>query len=224
MKLRTIITTVYLSSAAACATIMQGSQQPVALSSTPAGASISVDGKEMGTTPATVRLSRKDSHVVSLALDGYLPYQMTLEKKTSGWVWGNIVFGGVVGVVVDASTGAMYRLTPGTVDANMETRTAVVDGKRTIQVAIVMRADPTGRRSGNSAPSSDHRGATTQHDDPLRMLREGIVMLGSVNQVRTRLRLTRITRYPSSRSPRTACVPSRRTPPPARSRWARCRG
>jgi hypothetical protein len=71
-----------------------------------------------------------------------------LEKKTSGWVWGNIVFGGVVGVVVDASTGAMYRLTPGSVDANMETRTAVVDGKRTIQVAIVMRADPSWEKIG----------------------------------------------------------------------------
>jgi hypothetical protein len=148
MKLRTLVTVVSLASTAACATIMQGSQQPVAVSSTPAGAAISVDGKEMGTTPTTLLLSRKDSHVVSLLLDGYLPYHMTLEKKTSGWVWGNIVFGGVVGVVVDASTGAMYRLTPGTVDASMETRTAVVDGKRTIQVAIVMRADPSWEKIG----------------------------------------------------------------------------
>jgi len=148
MKLRTVVIAVSLASTAACATIMEGSKQPVAVSSTPAGASISVDGQEMGTTPATLLLTRKDSHVVSLLLDGYLPYHMTLEKKTSGWVWGNIVFGGVVGVVVDASTGAMYRLTPGSVDASMETRTAVVDGRRTIQVAIVMRADPSWEKIG----------------------------------------------------------------------------
>jgi hypothetical protein len=148
MKLRTIVTAVSLASTTACATIMQGSQQPVAVSSTPAGAAITVDGKAMGTTPATLLLARKESHVVSLLLDGYLPYNMTLEKKTSGWVWGNIVFGGVVGVVVDASTGAMYRLTPGNVDANMDTHTAVIDGKRTIQVAIVMRADPSWEKIG----------------------------------------------------------------------------
>lgn len=148
MKLRNIVTAVSLVSTAACATIMQGSQQPVAVSSTPAGAAISVDGQEMGTTPATLRLSRKDSHVLSLQLDGYMPYSMTLEKKTSGWVWGNVVFGGLVGLVVDSSTGAMYRLTPGSVDASMESRTAVIDGRRTITVAIVMRADPSWEKIG----------------------------------------------------------------------------
>jgi hypothetical protein len=148
MKFRTVVTAVSLVSTTACATIMQGGQQPVAVSSTPAGASISVDGQPMGNTPATLTLSRKDTHVVSLVLDGYMPYTMTLEKKTSGWAWGNIVFGGVVGVVVDASTGALYRLSPANVDANMESRTAVVDGRRTIQVAIVLRADPSWEKIG----------------------------------------------------------------------------
>ena len=35
---------------------------------------------------------------------------------------------------------------------------------------------------------------------------------------------TRFTRYPSSRRARTPASPSSRTRPPARSRWARCRG
>lgn len=148
MSFRSLLAAASFLSIAACATIMQGSTQKVAVNSTPVGATITVDGQSMGTTPATLRLARKDKHVVRLDLDGYAPYEMTLEKKTSGWVWGNIMFGGVVGVVVDGSTGAMYRLTPTSVDASMQTRTAVVDGRRTIQVAIVMSPDPSWEKIG----------------------------------------------------------------------------
>lgn len=152
MKLRNAIAAVCLLPAAACATIMQGSKQGVSVSSTPTGASISADGQPMGTTPAVLRLARRDSHVVRLDLEGYQPFEMKLEKKTSGWVWGNIVFGGVIGVVVDGTTGAMFKLSPGTIDASMQTRTAVVDGKRAIQVAVVMSPDPSWEKIGQLLP------------------------------------------------------------------------
>lgn len=152
MKLRTIIAAVSLVSTAACATIMQGPNQGIAVDSTPTGAAISVDGQPMGTTPAVLRLPRKDAHLVRLELDGYAPYEMQLQKKMSGWVWGNLAFGGIVGVIVDGSTGAMYRLTPGDVSASMQTRTAVIDGRPSIAVAIVMSADPSWEKIGQLSP------------------------------------------------------------------------
>lgn len=148
MKLRTALIAASLLSTAACATIMQGSEQEISVDSTPAGASISVDGQPMGTTPAVLRLARRDTHTLRLDLPGYAPYEMELTRKLSNWVWGNIVFGGVIGVVVDGSTGAMYRLTPAAIDASLETRTAVIDGRRTIQVAIVMSPDPSWEKIG----------------------------------------------------------------------------
>ena len=148
MKLRAIILAGSIVSTGACATIMQGSNQGIAVNSTPAGASVSVDGKPMGTTPTVLRLERRSAHTVRLEMQGYAPYEMQLEKKLSGWVWGNIAFGGVVGVIVDGTTGAMYRLTPNAVDASMETRTAMVDGRPTIQVAIVMSPDPSWEQIG----------------------------------------------------------------------------
>jgi hypothetical protein len=148
MKLRNLVIAASLLSTGACATIMQGSEQPVSVSSTPAGATISVDGQPMGTTPAVLRLARKETHLVRLELDGYQPFDISLERKTSGWMWGNVVFGGLVGIVVDASTGAMYRLTPESIEAGMQTRTAVVDGRRTIQVAVVMTPDPSWEKIG----------------------------------------------------------------------------
>lgn len=148
MKLRYFAAASLLLAAPGCATLTHGNMQSVTVGSTPAGASVSVDGQQMGTTPATVRLTRKDAHVLRLDLQGYEPFEMQLERKTSGWIWGNIVFGGLIGVVVDASTGAMYRLTPGAVDATMATRAAVVDGRRTIEVAIVLSPDPSWEKIG----------------------------------------------------------------------------
>ena len=55
-------------------------------------------------------------------------------------------------VAVDASTGGMYKLTPEAVDASMQTRTAVVDGRRTIQVAVVMSPDPSWEKIGQLSP------------------------------------------------------------------------
>lgn len=148
MKLRNLATVACLLATGACASLTHGNMQDVSVGSTPAGASISVDGKPMGTTPAVVNLTRKDAHVLRLDLEGYAPFEMALERKTSGWLWGNIIFGGVVGVAIDAVTGAMYKLTPGTVDATLATRTAVVEGRRTIQIAIVMSPDPSWEKIG----------------------------------------------------------------------------
>ncbi len=148
MKLRYLAAASSLVLATGCATIMQGSTQRVSIGSTPAGASITVDGQPMGTTPAMVRLKRKDSHVLRLDLEGYAPFEMPLQRKASGWIAGNIIFGGLIGIVIDASTGSMYRLSPGTVDATLATRTAVVDGRRTIQIAIVMSPDPSWEKIG----------------------------------------------------------------------------
>jgi hypothetical protein len=148
MKPRSLATVACLLATGACATLTHGNKQDVSIGSSPTGASISVDGKPMGTTPAVVQLTRKDSHLVRLDLDGYAPFEMPLERKTSGWIWGNIVFGGLIGIAVDASTGAMYRLSPASVDATMATRAAVVDGRRTIQIAIVMSPDPSWEKIG----------------------------------------------------------------------------
>jgi hypothetical protein len=104
---------------AACASIIHGSRQQVSISSTPSNARITVDGQPQGTTPAVVNLKRKDLHTVRLELEGYQPVDIALTRKVSGWVWGNIIFGGLIGLAVDAGTGGMYKLTPEQVVATL---------------------------------------------------------------------------------------------------------
>ena len=69
-------------------------------------------GNLKGQTPAVVPLARKRTHIVRLELDGYQPYEATIIKSASGSVWGNIVFGGLIGLVVYAASGGLYKLSP----------------------------------------------------------------------------------------------------------------
>ena len=103
-----------------CATIMHGSSQDLAIQSNPSGATVAVNGVRNAQTPATLTLPRKSIQSLEITLDGYRPFQMQLQRGTSGWVWGNIVFGGLIGLVVDASTGGMYKLTPEQISAQLE--------------------------------------------------------------------------------------------------------
>jgi PEGA domain len=123
--------------ATGCATIVSGSKQYVNFTSTPAKASIIIDGNFQGRTPMSVKLARKKPHTVVIRLEGYKDYETKLERKFNAWYIGNIVFGGLVGIIVDPITGAMYKLTPDKIDAQLGQPTTSVNGEVLINVALV---------------------------------------------------------------------------------------
>lgn len=132
-----------------CASIIQGTRQNVGISSTPSGATVCVDNKECGKTPCVQELSRKDNHFVTITLDGYMPYEITLTKSVSGWIWGNIIFGGLIGLVVDAVDGAMYKLTPEQINAELVKQSAsYLYKKNSLFVAVVLEKDPAWQKIG----------------------------------------------------------------------------
>lgn len=97
-----------------------------------------------------IDLKRKDSHIVRIQLDGYQPYEATLTRSTSSWVWGNIVFGGLIGLVIDASTGGMYRLTPEQIVAELRaSQASTVSNEDDLFIAVVLETDPSWERIGS---------------------------------------------------------------------------
>src|SRR5699024_8688621 len=96
----------------------------IAISSNPSSATVVVNNQDVGQTPVTVNLSRKESHDVRIELEGYLPFETTIIRRVDGWIAGNIIFGGLIGLAVDASTGGMYKLTPEQVQAELRSGTA----------------------------------------------------------------------------------------------------
>ena len=141
-----------------CGTIIHGTTQELGLTSDPTGATVIIDGNDHGESPVTAELSRKDKHTVLVTLDGYQSHEMIVNRKVSGWVWGNIVFGGLIGLGVDAITGGMYKLDPEEIHARLSrssiTSADVKDG--TIYIAIVLAPDPSWEKIGQLERTAGH--------------------------------------------------------------------
>ncbi len=89
-----------------CATIVKDDSQPVAFSSEPQGATVKINEIPRGKTPTTLMVKRDfGKQIVGFDLEGYHPIVFPLEKSIAGMTFGNILFGGIIGVGVDIATG-----------------------------------------------------------------------------------------------------------------------
>lgn len=137
-----------------CATIINGSKQEISISSTPAAAKVIIDGSEAGVTPLITKLTRKDTHLVKITLDGYLPYETAFTRKVDGWIAGNILFGGLIGLAIDAITGGMYKLRPDQINAVLRNGNAsFLQKKNDLYCIIVLKADPDWQKVGQLTSS-----------------------------------------------------------------------
>lgn len=104
-----------------CASVLHGTHQRISVASVPPGAEVMVQNARAGVTPAKIEVRRKDKDVIlRFEKEGYKPVEVTLRRKVSGAVWGNIALGGVIGFIVDFANGAAYKMTPNEVSANMD--------------------------------------------------------------------------------------------------------
>ncbi|MCX5765610.1 MAG: PEGA domain-containing protein [Gemmatimonadetes bacterium] len=145
------LATVGLLLLAGCATIMHGTSQGLGLSSSPTDAKVTVDNKPLGNTPVVATLSRKDTHIIRFEMAGFLPYEATVTRKVSGWVWGNIIFGGLIGLAVDAITGGLYELSPEQVTATLGKQTGanVTPAKPgSLNIFVVLAPDASWHKVG----------------------------------------------------------------------------
>lgn len=121
--MRTIILLTAALGAASCATVIRGTKETAKFESTPSGAEVtaeSISADKLGpfscTTPCELELKRKRDWKVVFAKDGYKPVEAVLEKKVTGGGIasgaGNVIAGGIIGIGVDAGTGANLDLRP----------------------------------------------------------------------------------------------------------------
>jgi len=134
-----------------CATIILSSSQQVGISSSPTGASVTIDDEPKGETPIIEKLSRKDNHIIKIELEGYEPFEIKTTRSTSGWVWGNIVFGGLIGLAVDAITGGMYVIKPDQIEAELKKKegSSFLYQEDALYMTIVLSPDPSWQKIAN---------------------------------------------------------------------------
>jgi hypothetical protein len=96
-----------------CASVTRGTTENISISSTPSGAEATITGLEVPTaciTPCAIVAKRNADLSVSFAKQGYEPEVVQLTKEIPGTgaagFAGNILAGGLIGMGVDAATGA----------------------------------------------------------------------------------------------------------------------
>ena len=100
-----------------CATIVNPGPDVVYISSTPAGAKVMVDGAQVGVTPLSASVHRR-ARSITFSKEGYQTVTAGVPTTFNGWVIGNLVFGGVIGIIIDAVTGNITKIN-GTISANL---------------------------------------------------------------------------------------------------------
>jgi hypothetical protein len=96
-----------------CASVTRGTTENISISTTPAGATADISGLEIPTacvTPCVVQAKRSADITVTINKEGYEPQIIPLTKEIPGsgaaGFAGNVLLGGLIGMGVDAATGA----------------------------------------------------------------------------------------------------------------------
>lgn len=82
--------------------------------------------------------------IISLYASNYLDMspKKLFAHEISGWVFRNIVFGGVIGLAVDAISGGIYRLTPEQVQSELRSNYLTGQKGNDFYIAVVMQPNP----------------------------------------------------------------------------------
>ena len=92
---------------ASCATFMTGQHDVLIVDTNPTGAFFQTNTGTSGTTPAEIEVPCEVDVNFTFSKAGYANASYTADSRMSGWVWGNILIGGIIGLVVDFASGGI---------------------------------------------------------------------------------------------------------------------
>lgn len=102
-------------SPSACASITKGATQDVIVNSSPQGADcvLNREGAQIGRvnpTPGSVKIDKSSKDItIDCELPGYVQAKHVAASEAEAMTVGNVLFGGVVGLAIDAGSGAMNK-------------------------------------------------------------------------------------------------------------------
>jgi hypothetical protein len=107
-----------------CASLTRGSHDKITVQSTPAGADVRFSNGMTGVTPGQFKLPRKDDVNVTVSKSGYesqtVQLRSMISKGGGAATAGNVLIGGIIGIGIDAATGATKDLFPNPVIVTLQ--------------------------------------------------------------------------------------------------------
>lgn len=142
-----------------CGVLFGGTTKTITVTSAPAAAQLTTTpSTAQFTTPASLQLERKNSYTITATKDGYKSAEAQIQKQMrTGPLILDILFTGLLGVVVDAATGGWYDLQPANVTMALEKTDASITGPDEITVTVGFSAYESGlTRVSATAPVQIH--------------------------------------------------------------------
>lgn len=109
---------------AGCSTITRGTTSQMTVTTTPPGAAVRTSLSHSCQSPCTFTVNRKDEFIVTASMPGYrdasTPVKTRLAGSGAAGFAGNVLIGGVIGMGVDAASGATLEHYPSPVALVLE--------------------------------------------------------------------------------------------------------
>jgi hypothetical protein len=149
-----------------CATITRGSNDQWVVNSTPSGAKVeTTNGFYCAETPCSIKIPRKADFTATVSKTGYKSAKVVVTHKLAGTgaatMAGNVIAGGLIGLGVDAVTGAADDLTPNPATITLEKEEVAValpapaaPAPIAPSPAVVPAAQPAAPAVSQAAPAS----------------------------------------------------------------------
>jgi len=132
-----------------CATVVSKTSYPVTINSNPTGATVTITNKKgvevfKGKSPSTVVLKSsagyfaKAEYHVKISMPGYTEQTIPVTSSLNGWYFGNLFFGGPLGLlVIDPASGAMWRIDQTAVNVSLSQLTTKTPTLKIMDIANV---------------------------------------------------------------------------------------
>lgn len=122
-----------------CGLMFGGTRQTVRTTSSPDGVTITtVPPTSDYKTPASMSLERKNNYTLTFSAPGYTSQKLEIQKSIRGGIVVLDILAGLVPVIVDAVTGAWYKLSPDVASVTL-TKIAPGPGPEEIHMGISLR-------------------------------------------------------------------------------------
>ena len=149
-----------------CASIISGSDQEVRIMSEPAGAKVRINGILRGKTPAVIDLERKRRHDIQIEHEGFETSIQSTRRGFNWWFVGNVIFGGLIGMIMDFANGSVYKIKPDEIHATLDPIKDYVTPKSDEAVPARILSTPMDQELNQLAALGDLRdkGVLTQQE------------------------------------------------------------
>ena len=140
-----------------CSSIVSENMYPVSITSSPTQSNFVLQNRagvtvHSGRTPETVTLNassgffKGETYQLLFKRDGYDDKTVEIQSTIDGWYFGNILLGGLIGMlIIDPATGAMFKL-PQSADAQLNEKLANDTADASLKI-VMLETLPKNKRT-----------------------------------------------------------------------------